>query len=86
MTYGLAFSLFSRVQGRARPNLTGRLLKERGERCVPIVNSGTSAALPRADATREPMLYSTSATRERDACMGGYVYARARNQRIREAR
>lgn len=30
MTYGLAFSLFSNVHGRARPNLTGRLLKERG--------------------------------------------------------
>lgn len=34
MTYGRAFSLFSNVQGKARPNRTGRLLKERGTRRV----------------------------------------------------
>lgn len=54
------------MHGRARPNLTGRLLKERRERSSPIVKHGRRSFVPSVDATSNPMFYSTVATRERE--------------------
>lgn len=63
MTYGLAFSLFSSVHGRARPNLTGRLLKERRRGSCRSLSRAPEWSYPMVDATwTNVLLYG--ATRE----------------------
>lgn len=82
MTYGRAFSLFSNVQGKARPNLTGRLLKERGNGTCKIRLIDSGIAFPLVDATwTNVLLYG--ATRERDAKYGLWP-GRRRIERCRE--
>lgn len=58
------------MQGRARPNLTGRLLKERGT--CEIVSAGAPVARNRWLMLREPMFYST-VLQENTRCEMGYM-------------